>query len=203
MDNKKIIEIREKIGLTKKEFAALIGVPYENLCRWEKGSRKPSKVYEKLIYDVIGRKAHIGNEQHWILTSANIKHIKNIIHSDKRPFFGVVNALRDADKKYFIMEISVIQDAHRVEDLKKYFHEKHTSEGKLHYNLVGCFFAGNSKKYPPDNVKRLMKDGLISNAGYCVMLNRDNDEITLWEHCGVPTNLNSEFVKLIQYIIVS
>ena len=203
MDNIEIIKIREKIGLTKKEFAALIGVPYETLCRWEKGSRKPSKVYEKIIYEVIGRKNPISTEQRWIFTAANIKQITHIVHSDKRPFFGIVNAVRDADKKYFIMEISIIQDAYRVEDLKKYFHEKHTSKGKLHYNLVGCFFAGNSRKYPPDNIKRLMVDGLTSGAGYCVMLNRDINEITLWEHCGLPSSLNSEYVKPIDYIIVS
>lgn len=41
MKRQEITDIREKLGLNKKQFAALIGVSASSLVVWEKGRSKP------------------------------------------------------------------------------------------------------------------------------------------------------------------
>lgn len=40
MNNTKLVKARRKAGFTQKEFAALIGVTPESLCRIERGKRR-------------------------------------------------------------------------------------------------------------------------------------------------------------------
>ena len=40
--SRRVVEIRERTGLTQKEFAALIGVSSKTLENWEQGRRQPT-----------------------------------------------------------------------------------------------------------------------------------------------------------------
>ena len=45
----KIKTIRKKFGLTQVDFAELIGVKYNTLCKWEMGTRNPSSAGHSLL----------------------------------------------------------------------------------------------------------------------------------------------------------
>ena len=51
MDYTKLIKkVRDKLILTQTEFAALLGVYYPTVCRWEKGIHDPTtKVKRKIV----------------------------------------------------------------------------------------------------------------------------------------------------------
>lgn len=51
MDYTKLIKkLRDKLILTQTEFAALLGVSYPTVCRWEKGIHDPTtKVKRKIV----------------------------------------------------------------------------------------------------------------------------------------------------------
>ena len=46
---KKIRELRESIGLTRKEFSAHVGIPVRTLEDWEAGRRTPPEYIPRLI----------------------------------------------------------------------------------------------------------------------------------------------------------
>ncbi len=45
-----LIQLRQSLGLSRGHMAALLGVRKDHLRRWEKGSRKPSRPAQKLIW---------------------------------------------------------------------------------------------------------------------------------------------------------
>jgi DNA-binding transcriptional regulator YiaG len=50
---RKIIALRQKLGLTKAALARLIGINVNTLWRWERGDRKPHGLHRKLIADLM------------------------------------------------------------------------------------------------------------------------------------------------------
>ena len=50
---RKIIALREKLGLTKAALARQNGVNVNTLWRWERGDRKPHDLHRKVIADLI------------------------------------------------------------------------------------------------------------------------------------------------------
>ena len=50
--------LRERMGMTQREFADEIGVRPEIVCRWENGHREPGKVVvtllRRMMQDVVG-----------------------------------------------------------------------------------------------------------------------------------------------------
>lgn len=49
MGNATIKAIRERTGLTQKEFAELTGIPQRTIENWETGQRKPPEYVIKLL----------------------------------------------------------------------------------------------------------------------------------------------------------
>ena len=49
MDNNIIKELRESIGLSRKEFSAHVGIPVRTLEDWEAGRRTPPEYIPRLI----------------------------------------------------------------------------------------------------------------------------------------------------------
>jgi DNA-binding transcriptional regulator YiaG len=45
-----LIQLRQSLGLSRGHMAALLGIRKDHLRRWEKGSRKPSRPAQKLIW---------------------------------------------------------------------------------------------------------------------------------------------------------
>jgi DNA-binding transcriptional regulator YiaG len=48
-----IRELRLAIGLTQEQFAAVLGVTYPTVNRWERGRAKPSPMAMKLIKEIL------------------------------------------------------------------------------------------------------------------------------------------------------
>jgi putative transcriptional regulator len=46
--------VRRKTGLSQHEFAAVFGVPFDTLCKWEQGTRAPAGA-SRLLLHVIGQ----------------------------------------------------------------------------------------------------------------------------------------------------
>ena len=61
MDYRRILAaIRERLGLTRTELAARIGVATITIERWEKGSSKPHPVFERKIAELTKEAGMIG-----------------------------------------------------------------------------------------------------------------------------------------------
>lgn len=52
MDNKKIKDIRGKMGLSQERFAALVGVTRVTIARWEDGIVQPSPLAERMLQQI-------------------------------------------------------------------------------------------------------------------------------------------------------
>ena len=52
MDNKKIKDIRDKLGLSQERFAALVGVTRVTIARWEDGTAQPSPLAERMLQQI-------------------------------------------------------------------------------------------------------------------------------------------------------
>jgi putative transcriptional regulator len=53
MTPEQIKQIRQKLNLTQKEFARLIGCPVATLQSWEQDKRKPGRFTVKFLHELI------------------------------------------------------------------------------------------------------------------------------------------------------
>lgn len=55
MDGTQIREIRDRLNLSREQFARKLGISFFTVWRWEKGKSKPSPMAEKLLEDLVRR----------------------------------------------------------------------------------------------------------------------------------------------------
>jgi DNA-binding transcriptional regulator YiaG len=53
MKNINVIQLRDRLGLDRAEFAALIGISSREVLRWEKRQHEPSKLARKIISGIV------------------------------------------------------------------------------------------------------------------------------------------------------
>ena len=69
-----LVELRKQNGLTQKEAAALVGIPYRTYIRYEEDPAYESKYKYRMIFDDLLNKVKI-DEEHGILTIDKIKEL--------------------------------------------------------------------------------------------------------------------------------
>lgn len=53
MNGLQVKEIRDRLNISREEFARRLGISFFTVLRWEKGKRNPSPMAQKLLEDFV------------------------------------------------------------------------------------------------------------------------------------------------------
>lgn len=204
MTSEEIIAMREKLGLSRKQLVQLIDVPYETLCRWEKGKRSPSKFYEAQLRRLTGEVEFQKLKQEWIFLAPNIQRVKNVVSTNDTMMFGTIHALFDENETIFLATIHLRPDARTLKDLKEdYIQNQDTVSGNERKRVLGFFVAVDKETRPSCHMLMFMKESAMFEGGYCVIYSKAEDNIVVWKYCArEPLDPRSDSLRPIPYLIL-
>jgi transcriptional regulator with XRE-family HTH domain len=199
MTSEEVIAVREKLGLSRKELAQRIDVPYETLCRWENGNRSPSKYYETQLRKLSGNIIFHRLKQQWIFLAPNIKHIRTVVSRSKGIMFGTVHALLDQNESLFLATVRLRPNARSLHDLKPYISNEKNSSRHQRRRIVGFFVAVDRKTSPGLHMLSFMN----GSGGHCVVYSKEENDFVVWKcSSGEPLDPKNVLVHPIPYLIL-
>ncbi len=205
MTGEEVIKIRQKLGLSRKRLAQLIEAPYETLCRWEKGKRSPSKFYANQLRKLAAKQQPERVAEQWVFTASHMKRIQNAISMTEGTTFGTVHALFDQNRMLFLGRISLLPDAHTVDDLKCYFPKQRLQSDDEQWRIVGLFAAQHKEMPDFGNMWGLMVSNRTFDLGvdHGITYSGEKEKMEIWRlpsHCGL--NVRGGVPYRVTYFIV-
>ncbi len=181
MTSNEVRGIRERLGVSRKEFAQRLSVPYETLCRWENGNRSPSKIYEAKLRELSGRGCSQVQEL-WIFLGSNLLRVKRAVAERQGLVLGTVHAPLDPSNQFVLARIRLRPEAHSLKDLGRYF----SAPPRPEMRIVGFFAAGDGDIRPVGWILQCMVAERSRGGDCCVLFSRDRQIITVWRLCPWP-----------------
>jgi len=181
MKSNEIVAIRNRLGVSRRELASLIGTTYETLCRWENGQREPSGSNERRLREIAGGVGRPNDAEHWILLQRNVCSVLSTIRASEGLVLGTVHALLDPDHRYFVAAIYLKHNTRSILELHDFISLEHSGSRARRLPLVGCFVAGGNKICPTDHIKMFMQKGRTIGADHCILCDRASEEISVWK----------------------
>lgn len=200
MKSDDIISIRKKLGVSRKELAEFMEIPYETLCRWENGKRSPSKFYENQLLKLSGNIELKVREEKLIFTDSNLQHIKEIVSQKNDLVFGTLHALTDDSESVLLVEICVRLDVHILDDLGKYLNIQKTSPTNIAGQVIGFFVATDKRIRPANQMEAFMCD---KKKNYCVTYDITKENFAVWKlYPHRSSRLSAPCVRPLPYLVV-
>ncbi|MBN1344872.1 MAG: helix-turn-helix domain-containing protein [Phycisphaerae bacterium] len=199
MTKDEIRAIRDKMRLSRKDFAKLLGTPYETLCRWENGQRSPSRFYESKLREVSGTRMSDETGEVWIFNAANLIRVSRAVAHAQGDVYGIVYAPADWRKRFVVARIRIRPELRSLEDTAEYFNGP--KDPRLY--AVASFVAKDHGVHPSVLLVQFMKEMRFKDIEHCVLFDRNTREMGVWRvRPATPARLTGEYVLRVAYHVV-
>ncbi len=171
---------RISFGYSRRDFARLLGAPYETICRWENGDRSPSPLYQTKIRETFGQKGFAQSEEHWVFWEPNLRSVEAKMASSDTIILGTLHAPYDPSHRYYFATVRLDLITKSILELSNHV-TKAKDQGKSRTRLVGFFIGGNNKRRPLEGPVSMMLAGSVVGANHCALFDRETKRFTLWK----------------------